>query len=142
MQEQTGALTDLLATFDTDTAWDRINEIIGSFDRVLTEHFDNEENLIALLQADPAKLSDDERQVLFEITEEHKILLSSFTQLCGVAEEYEEGNREVREALITLARDIIDRLLAHAGKEDAFLFPLLRKYVPDDQLRILRGDKG
>lgn len=135
VKEKCAILFELLTFLDKEGTWEKICESLDFLDRTLPRHCEAEATLISRLHQNKAELTPDEKQVLFEILEEHKAMLAGLRRLCEVAEEYEEGNRNICEVLVTLTRDAIDRIFAHAGKEDVLLFELIRKYIDSEQLR-------
>jgi hemerythrin-like domain-containing protein len=141
------ALEEALPVINNSIEWERVNEIIAFFTGHLQEHFEMEENLISILRMNNHECSNDELQLLDEILQEHKMLTANFNQLSIVAEAYAGSNdRGIREIFTALTCDIIDKLLAHAGKEDQVLYPLARKIVSVEQLleigRKFAGEMG
>ncbi|MFH1239096.1 MAG: hemerythrin domain-containing protein [bacterium] len=100
------------------------------FDEHIVEHFQFEEKEIFDIIIKSA--TPEEKHLIRSLQEEHIQLLDRidrFKDLFAQCEVKPEKNK--LEARVTLSKDIVETMLAHARKEDTELFPLLRKYHLD-----------
>jgi hemerythrin-like domain-containing protein len=116
--------------------WEKRNDMCAYFIDDLDAHFRNEELMMGIIKRDN-KLEEKHLSYIDSVIREHKELRELFSGLKRKLQLISADNREEREAFAAKTDEIVDRLLAHAEKEDAVLIPLAEELLTDETLREL-----
>ncbi|MFH1368501.1 MAG: hemerythrin domain-containing protein [Elusimicrobiota bacterium] len=126
--EKKDLLAKLAASINNDAFfWDNVPKIQVFFNKEVKQHFELEEKV---LFPEMKKIVPKEDQgKIAEIENEHKPILEIIAQLDGAMEEHSKNpNKSTRERVADVAGRLMEKLIPHAQKEDAELFPMVRKY--------------
>ena len=125
VSEYLEVLKEVLGFLYEEEAWIKIKPIEEFFKRNLIEHFEFEEEMVfspVLLRA----TTPDSIKLILELQREHGSIsneLEEFQKI--ISENAFPLDKETGTRLNVVGRDIIDRLLTHASKEDDKLLPIL-----------------
>lgn len=135
-REQIRCMEVAISSLDETGAWDKVLEILSFFDYHIPRHCGMEDDLISLVRFSEQECSADELQVIYELQQEHRVMVACFKQLSVVAEAYEaSGDVGIRGIYCDLALDIIDKTYSHTGMEERVLYPLAYRILTGQPLQ-------
>lgn len=112
-----------------------IQEISEFFRKDVGFHFEIEETvLFPSLEREVGT----EREFISSLIEEHKRIREMITEFQNFAG-LELKDENIKSKLIALSKEIIDKLSAHAKKEDEKLLPLAQKALDEQKLKEIDG---
>lgn len=132
VKERIEILKNLIPIIADPNVWIKIESILNYFNKTVVEHFEGEEIIISVMKRDTS-FSDEENKIMSEILEEHKELLGVLEQIKATAKVYEYSNYPVKEKFIEITHMFIESIVAHAEKEDMFLFPIFKAKMSKEQ---------